>query len=366
MRNIAFFTLSLSRGGAERVIVNMCNEHFINENQVTIITCMKKKPEYELDERIRLICLDKEENELKRSMIERFTKRRKALKRVLKEIKYDIIVSFLPEPNFLILSLKPSIQIPVVISIRNAPQVEYASKLWYILMRIFYKRADYYVFQTENAKAYFSFFKHIRTNSAVIPNPISRVFLAKHQVCAEKRNVIMTVGRLEKQKNHKLLLEAFAKIETEFPDYLLEIYGEGSLETELRAWIQAHGLEEKIKLCGVTSDVRARMDCAKLFVLPSVYEGLPNALMEAMAVGLPVVATNCIGGGADMLIENRKNGLLVANEDVFALAGAMREVLSNETFADKLAESAKQICNTLLPDKIYEKWDEVVKNIKLK
>lgn len=364
MEQLIFLTLSLTRGGAERVICNMCNEYFGTRYRVTIIGLMAADAEYTLNENIRFIRLDTDEKQYRQNLAVRYLRRRKALKRVLKQLEAEkepirALISFLPEPNLLISGLAHRCNYPIWLSVRNDPEKEYASFVRRSLMKLLYKRADGYVFQTEQAKAYFRFSKHITARAAVIPNPIAREFLNVPR--AEiRRKEIVTAGRLEKQKAPLLLLRAFSRIHADFPDYRLLYYGEGSMRTVLEEEIRKNGLEGSVILKGNLQNIKEDIREAALFVLPSVYEGMPNALMEAMALGLPCIATDCPCGGPRFLIESGKNGLLVPVEEEEALAKAMRLLLTDEEQAAHMGEEAQAITQTLSPERIYREWDALI------
>ncbi|MBD5483087.1 MAG: glycosyltransferase family 4 protein [Lachnospiraceae bacterium] len=364
MEQLIFLTLSLTKGGAERVICNMCNEHFVKQYRVTIISLMAAEPEYDLNPDITVLYVDKKPEQYRQNMAVRFARRRKGLASLLKKVEHEggrigALISFLPEPNFLITSLSPRRGYPVIISVRNDPAKEYASKVRHLLMKLLYRRADGYVFQTREARDYFSFSTHIIKNSAVIPNPLGKEFLDV-PVRAFSEKEIVSVGRLEPQKAPLLLIHAFAGIHAEFPEYRLLFYGEGSLREEMQEEIKKAGLDEKIVLKGNTDRIRDDVGQASLFVLPSVYEGMPNALMEAMALGVPCVATDCPCGGPRSLIKPGENGILVPVGDEQELGRAMADLLRNLPKAALMGRRAQEITKELAPERIYQQWDGLI------
>ena len=364
MEQLIFLTLSLTKGGAERVICNMCNEHFVKQYRVTIISLMAAEPEYDLNPDITVLYVDKKPEQYRQNMAVRFVRRRKGLASLLKKVEHEggrigALISFLPEPNFLITSLSPRRGYPVIISVRNDPAKEYASKVRHLLMKLLYRRADGYVFQTREARDYFSFSTHIIKNSAVIPNPLGKEFLDV-PVRAFSEKEIVSVGRLEPQKAPLLLIHAFAGIHAEFPEYRLLFYGEGSLREEMQEEIKKAGLDEKIVLKGNTDRIRDDVGQASLFVLPSVYEGMPNALMEAMALGVPCVATDCPCGGPRSLIKPGENGILVPVGDEQELGRAMADLLRNLPKAALMGRRAQEITKELAPERIYQQWDGLI------
>lgn len=362
MKHIAFLTLSMSKGGAERVIANLCNEYLVHHYHITIITCMNRPLDYELEDTIQVITVDENVEEAKQNMAVRFLRRRGRLRKILGELSPDILLCFLPEPNMLACSLKRSwclrnsLRFPIIISVRNDPVREYKGKIRYLMMRLLYPKADGYVFQTKDAMAYFDFNKHIRETACIIPNPLSRAFIGVQK--ADRRDKrIVSVGSLSKQKNQKLLVDAFGKIYQKYPAYKLEIYGEGSLREELQRYIDEKGLRSQIIMPGQSHEIVEKINSAALFVLSSDYEGMPNALLEAMALGLPCISTDCPCGGPRFLIEDSVNGRLVPVGDAEALSNAMDEMLSDAFRAEQMGIQAKKIQDKLQPDKIYQMWE---------
>lgn len=284
---ILFTTGCMNKGGAERVVANLANA-FAKDNDVSIVITINDAPKYDLNKKIILASLD--EGIVGHNLITKNIKRIKNLKRFIRNFKPDIIVSFLPEPSYRVLFLSMFNKIPVIVSVRNDPKIEYKSFKSRLIMKLLYPLAKGFVFQTKEAQEYFS--SKIQSKSIVIPNPVDKRFLEKN--CEGQRsNTIVTVGRLEEQKNHELLINAFSKITNEIPEYKLIIYGEGSLRERLEQQIKNLKLEEKVLLPGVEKNIEEKIYNARLFVLSSNYEGMPNALMEAMALGIPSISTDC-------------------------------------------------------------------------
>ena len=361
MKHIVFLTLTLSRGGAERVIANLCNDALSGKYRVSIITCMNRPVGYELKSGIEHICIEETSDIHYHNLAERFMKRRKRLKRVLEECKPDVLLCFLPEPNFLALSLKKYFHFPTIISVRNDPVREYKKPIYQLIMRMLYPKADGYVFQTKQAMEYFSFSKHIMDKGTIIPNPLGRDFIEFSRVEEKKRKkVIVNVGNFSGQKNQVLLIRTFSKIADQFPEHGLTIYGEGSKRKELEELICELHLEKRVKLPGNVSKLAEKIEDAALFVLSSDYEGMPNALMEAMAMGIPCISTDCPCGGPDFLIRNGENGMLVPVGDMDGLADAMSKLLTDRELADSMGKKAMDITSQLGPDLIHENWEKFI------
>lgn len=373
MNHIVFLTLSLTKGGAERVISNMCNDFFVGRSWVTVISLMKAEPEYTLHPDIRLITVDEDERDYLAAMPVRFVRRRNRLKRLLCGLKKDgaqVVISFLPEPNMLACSLKRAVRMPVVISVRNAPAVEYGTRLRYLLMRLLYPKADAYVFQTKEAKAYFSFSAHITARGVVIPNPLSAEFIGDvhgrpDKMAGQREGFgVLAVGRLEAQKNYGRLLAVFEAFHKKYRESRLTICGEGSERAEIEQFVAEHGLSDCVSLPGNVDDIGAQYEAADVYLMTSDYEGMPNALIEAMACGLPVVVTDCPCGAPAELVRNDENGILVpmGNEERTreGLLAGLERLYTEPDFAERLASSAQNVRETLAPNRIYAQWDRLI------
>ena len=228
-------------------------------------------------------------------------------------------------------------------------------------MKKLYPKADGFVFQTEKQKELFD--KEIQKKSVIIYNPIKDEFLNANK-SMQKENTIISVGRLVEQKNQKMLIEAFSKIAKEYPNYTLKIFGAGPLESNLKKQIEELNLLDRIILCGICDDIKTELEKAKIFVLSSDYEGMPNALIEAMAVGLPVISTDCPCGGPKELIENEKNGLLIEVGDVEDLTKKMKYLIENQEETAKMGKNAEKIQEKLHSINILKQWKSYIEEMK--
>lgn len=351
-----FFCLgSMNRGGAERVVANLSN-YFIGDNDVSIIVTKQWKPEYNLNESIGYFVLDNEVNN--KSFLSRTLCRIKKLRIILKTESPDIVIAFLPEPSFRLMVAKSFLPVKTIVSERNDPNIEYDSIIKRLLARILYSRADGFVFQTPDAKKWFS--KKIQNKSVVIPNPIDEKFLCIPYT-GEREKTIVTVGRLVEQKNQKLLINAFYAFHRIHKDYRLKIYGEGPLRNDLQKQIKELNLIESVALMGEVSDIKKEIYKAGMFVLTSNYEGMPNALMEAMALGVPCISTDCSIGGPKYLIKNNENGILVKMNDMDDLVLAMTKIINDERFATRISFTASCTMHNYASNSINDKWMKYIK-----
>ena len=242
-----------------------------------------------------------------------------------------------------------------VISERNDPAHFAGSKATKILSRLLMRRADGYVFQTKDAQAYYG--GDIAKHSVVIPNPLFldiNSFNVVHEIA--KVEMIVASGRLNKQKNHPLLIKAFKQVHDKYPFYELVIFGEGPEREKDEALIRKLGLESVVLLPGAVSNVPEKLSKAVLYVLSSDFEGMPNALMEAMAVGLPCISTDCPCGGPRDLIRNGENGVLVPVGNEKALTEAMLFMLERTEEAKMMGREAMKIRESYSLDRICQQW----------
>lgn len=355
---IFFYINALYGGGAERVMSNLATQFANAGHDVGLITTFRVENEYAVDEKVARFALETEghaSNVLLRNL-ERIT----GLRRILKEQSPDVLISFLREPNFRAILAAAGLKTKVIVSVRNDPVKEYSSQAAQFLARNLFRKADGVVFQTPDAQGWFP--DAVRRRSTVIANQVNPRFFDRE--LEPKRENIVTVGRLSDQKNHRILLKAFAQVKDEVRDDLV-IYGEGELRQALETEAERLGLTGRVHFPGNITDVDLKLAKAKAFVLSSDYEGMPNALMEAMAMGLPCISTDCPCGGPKMLIENGENGILIPVGDAGALAEALRTVLKDDANASRLGQNAKRKAEQFRPERIFKQWESYAQHISM-
>lgn len=353
---ILFVLGSMTKGGAERVVANLSN-NFCSKNEVSIIVTPPDKPMYELNPKINYYCLD--EKSPKEKLITRNFRRISKLHKLLKAIKPDIILSFLPEPTYRLMIANFFMKYKTIISVRNDPNIEYNNFIKKMLVKLLYSRADGFVFQTVDAQKWFN--TKIQRNSVIIPNPINPNFVTNPYTGTREKSIV-TVGRLVEQKNHQFLIESFSIIHKKHPEYILKIYGDGPLKKELQTLITKLNLSKCIFLMGEVDDVKKEIYKAGMFVLTSNYEGMPNALMEAMAMGIPCISSNCPIGGPKFLINDGKNGYLYELNQKEELINKIEIVITNDM--SKIITESCKISETLNPQKINDQWMSYIEKIK--
>lgn len=358
---ILFCIDSMTSGGAERVIANLSNYLVKQNNDVTILTLLNRESSYELDKKVKYDSLKIREG--KKNIYQKiksiFENRSKYLK-YLKENKHDIVISFLPRASYYSAMVCKKSKTKLIISERNDPESIYNTLLKKIFTKYLYNKADGFVFQTKMASEYFS--KKIQKKSIIIPNPVNDKFLIK-PYSGERKKEIVSVGRLTEQKNQILLIEAFKIINEKYSDYKLVIYGDGPLRLELEEKIKEYNLTDKIKLPGISKDILNNIYDSSMFILSSNYEGMPNALMESLALGIPSISTDCPCGGPKELIVNNKDGLLIPVNDLKSLVNAIETLINNEDMCQEFSKNSNKKMKAYNVSEINKKWISFIKKI---
>ena len=228
-----------------------------------------------------------------------------------------------------------------------------------MIAKILYRLADGIIFQTKEAQAYFP--KAIQKKSAIIFNPVAERFYQTEHATASHN--VVTCGRLIEAKRQGLLIKAFSRIANKFPTENLLVYGEGNQRAALQKLILDLALQDRVFLMGQNTDIAYILSQAKVFVLPSDYEGMPNALMEALAVGVPSISTDCPCGGPRELIASGHNGLLVPCNDENELVKAMDTMLSSPEQAIRMGKNAQQVAQSYKAQLIMRQWKEFMETM---
>lgn len=357
---LTIFIGSLSGGGAERVVCNLSN--FLSErHDVTILTMADDEPAYKLEKNINRISLLR--NGESDNYIIRNLKRVIRFRNYINKSDADVYLVMLPGTINMMLAHRKHINVPIIVSERCDPKTRYeSSKIRKWIMRKLYPKAEGFVFQTKDAMSYYS--EIIGDKGVVIPNAINEEFIRTPYRGVRKKSII-SAGRFTDQKNFELLIKAFSRITKKHPDYDLIIYGDGPQKSNLKRLTKELGISEKVEFPGYVNDFGSHIIDASLFVLSSNYEGMPNSLMEAMALGLPCISTDCPVGGPGFLIDDGANGFLTPVGDVEKLAINMDELLSDKNLRDQIGESAREIADKLSFNNIYNDWESFLNEIYL-
>ena len=345
MKKIAFVTYRLGGGGAERVIT-MLSEFFVNNDyDVTIYqTRPEKNYDYNIDSRIKIKTKNvdgKKRNEAK------------ALIDILKETKGSYIISFFTYQRIFLLLFNIFYRRKIIISERNDPKKTCDKKIMFFLRKIVYKKAFKAVFQTDDAKLYFK--KICKKNGVVILNPIKSNLPIIEKNTFDKQKII-TFCRLSPQKNLPLLIDAIFDVKKNMPMISLDIYGDGIEKDSLIEQINKLNLNDTIKIYPFSKNIHDIAKGYSLYISSSDYEGLSNAMLESMAMGLPSICTDCPIGGAKMVIEHKKNGFLIPIKDKEAMVNGILELLNDEHLYNEISQNSLEIREKLTINSIGNEW----------
>lgn len=345
-------------GGAEKSLINLSNWCAQSGFDVTLASVEGDTLAYPLNSKVKFVGYPVKENS---SRIFKHLQMRSNTIDVIRTEKPDVVIGFWVHPLFYGVKLLKKYRIPYIYSLRNDPSREYSAFTKFMMSRVV-KSASYIVFQTREAQVYFS--DIVDKKSSVIHNPTYiNEGQYKRPLCHDNR--IVSVGRLNEQKNQTLLIEAFSELRknnSSFASLKLEIYGEGPLREMLQNQINQLGLQNCIFLPGAFPDVLDRINGARLFVLPSLYEGMPNALIEAMCLGIPVLSADCPCGGPRELIRDGVNGYLFKNNNKEDLVRKMKHILENNNIQETI-ENELDIINTHSENTIFGKWERIIRNL---
>ncbi len=352
---LTFFIGGLYGGGAERVCCNLASFLSDKKHDIEILSMAEEEQTYPLNADVKVTPLIK--NSERKNGLYNFVLRYNRLRRYMKSQKeVEAYVVMLPITTIMMLMLRGKTKSKLIASERVDPNSY--PKWQKILLKKLAKRCDAHISQTDVIRSWYG--NSLTEDKAkIIPNAINPDFLVPPYDGERKKNIV-AVGRLNPQKNFKMLINAFNEVQKSYPDYTLTIYGKGAEEENLKNQVAQLGLTDKIKLPGQVNNVGEVIKDSAMFVLSSDYEGMPNALMEAMALGLPCISADCGGGGARALINNGENGLLIPIGDCDALIKAMTKLLEDKAFAEKISKNAVKIQQKLAPDVIYGKWEQVI------
>lgn len=345
-----FFVGTLGNGGAERVISILSSQMAERGMDVEVLTYYDRPVFYKVNPKVKITAVEKCTG--KSSKIANLLWIRKYFKENAK-----IVISFLAPFNIMALVAKLGTGVPMIVADRNDPTKVPTNTVVRKLRDYLYMFADGIVLQTEKNKAYFN--RIVRKKAVVIYNPVDIKEYTGAALKTPKAKTVVSAGRLMKQKNQKMMIDAFSAVLKKYPDYQLIIYGEGPYREELELHVQQLGISEKVILPGSTTQLYNKIKSAEIFLLSSDYEGMPNALIEAMCMGIPVISTKV--SGATDLIFHGENGLLVEVGDISGFTAAIETMIADGDKRYEMAVEAVKLSEKLLPERILEQWQEIIR-----
>ena len=392
-KKVAFFIDSLGGGGAERVVATLSSRLAqTGKYQVQILMLRKVPPAYVPDAQVQLLYAQEMRvtspygrvvrgvfrlyQRLRQGPYKRIMQKLGRSKKILPLAETPFYMyatyalpyreylrqnpgctafGFLIRSNIAMLMATKGLPVKTVFCERNNPIRPDIPKHIIKLRDRITRRSQAAVFQTEDERAYYTWLK---CPTAVIPNPLKEGLPQPFE--GQRRKEIINFCRLNKQKNIPLLMDAFALLLREHPDYTLRIYGRGEEKDALIALAREKGLEKAVIFEDFAPDVHERIRDAAMYVCSSDFEGLSNSMLEALAIGLPCVCTDCEGGGARMMIEDHQNGLLTPVGDADKLYTAMKEIIETPALAQQLSREAAKVRHILTVEKIVDRWETMI------
>ncbi len=346
---------NLKAGGAERVISILANKFVAKGIDVDLYTWYKTEVFYSFDERVHIHQIPIE------SSSNGFMKWMRWFRKETKDKNPDLVLSFLAPFNILTVFSLVGIKIPVLVAERNDPYFVCPKHNWFwkIFRNLAYKMADGVFVQTKVNQSHFPWY--IKRKSSIIYNPVTfsseKIGITLKQ---GKRKEIVSVTRLEKQKNVEMLIDAFALFLETHPDYILTVYGEGTERIFLENKIADMHLEKAVFLPGSRQNVHDLIIGAEIFAMASNFEGMSNSLIEAMCLGFPCVSTK-VSGATDLIIDGN-NGLLVDLDDTLGMYNALCQIADNKEQAFAMGQKASELYQTLDVEVIANQWLDSLKS----
>lgn len=336
-------------------------EYLYHAGVEVVLVVQREDPEgFVPDPGIRIRVSDLSRQEQAAGRIRNFIRRFRKLRNIWKEEKPDVILSFIGKNNVMTILTSLGLSIPAAVAVRGDPEMEYPAGSLRKAAMLLFPLAKGVILQTKKSRSFFP--ERIRKKCRILPNPLDASFTGE-PYGGERERSIVCVGRIDENKNQRMLMEAFSRVAGEMPDLRLRLIGDGPQRRELEICARELPHGDRIFFEGSVSDVPDRIRRAGVFVLCSDTEGLPNALIEAMAMGLPVIATDCPSGGPAELIRQHENGILIPVRDKKALESALREILEDPCLAQRLGKEAAKIRIRYNAQTALEEWKTYLEEI---
>lgn len=357
-KSIVLYLADLTKGGTQRVAVNLAEYLHSRGHRVTLATTYQLENEYTHSDGISRVLTDAPADMLGKGRIADFRTRLGCIRKAFLDANADIVLSFIGKNNMMAILATENTSIKCYVAVRGEPTEEYYSRALRMISKTLFVRADGVILQTRRSMEYFPGF--IRKKCVVLKNPINPAFMDDNDRTNINRTVV-SVGRVDENKHQIMLISSFISLANDYPDWKLIIYGDGDCRPALQkkaAEFNALAGEERISLPGTVTDVREHIRNAGIFVLPSKTEGMPNALIEAMSLGIPCISTDCPCGGPAELIEDGKNGYLIGVDAEEELTQKLRLLMSDEQLGRQLGDRASEIKTRLNPLNVDPVWEE--------
>lgn len=332
---ILFTIRSLTGGGAERVVSVLSGLLAEAGEDVHIITYKITDRDYSISEKVQIHEMPQRKDSPATKVMRIFD-----MRKLIKDVQPDVIIPFVGTVLYVSWFAITGMKIPFVLTIRNNPWTMPEKRMSRRFRDYLAEKSSAIMVQNKEQSEYFS--DKLRKKCFVVPNPISEKFIDNYKKNYNKKlSRIIAVGRLHKQKNYLLLLKAMADVTKREPEITLDIFGEGNQKEYLESLINEYGLSNNVFLCGRSQSIEKQLQVADVFVMTSDYEGMPNALMEAMAFGVPCISSDC-KTGPKSLIKPFENGLLFQTNNVEDLKEKMKWAIANPDRMKEYGKCARQ------------------------
>ena len=349
MDKYLFVNSSLDSGGSERVMTLIANYFSEQDKEVHMVLLRDNKTRvYNLNSKI--IC--KQFSYKKRRKLSILVSRFKQLRKYIRDNEIDYVISFMWDINLFTLIACLGLHKKVIVSERADPRRGKKSLVRSFGQNFLYLLSYKIVFQTNEVLNMFP--KWIRKKGVIIHNPINENIPDYYN--GERKKIIVAAGRLVEQKNFQLLINGFKDFHNIHPEYSLAIYGDGHLKKELLSLVNEYGLLNVVTLPGYVDNLNEIMKDKCMYVSTSNFEGISNVMIEALAMGVPSICTDCPVGGAALMIENNKNGLLIPVNDKELLVNSMCKIVEDKDFAKNISLEALKVRDKYSISNIGEQW----------
>lgn len=357
-KKLVFIVHNLGFGGAQKMLVYVAETCLAEYQSVRLLALANYKTELKIDEKI---VVNKLNYTFYSNIVKKLIQKVKTIKEIHKYLlreKPDAICVFGLDTFFLARVAMIGMKIKIVVSERNAP-TSYG-KVWYHFSKWLYRKSDAIIFQLEDVEKMYNLTIHRK--SYVIPNP----YKENGVECFEgrrKKIIVSAAAKFDRRKGIDTLIKAFAEVHKEHQSYQLIIYGDGPLLKDYKKLASQLEIKDCVLFPGLVNNVAEKIKDASVFVLPSRNEGIPNVLMEAMGVGVPCIACDCIPGGPRLLTNSGERGLLVPVDDVDRMAKAINSIIENPDLQKELSAKGQEVRRIFSNNKIKRMWLNVFKDI---
>lgn len=359
----------MEAGGAERVMAQLCNYFAEQKYDITLLTLSTPTNAsfYNLHDGVKWEELTYQPPRFRFGRFARVSARIAALRKKIVSLHPDLIISFVDITNIMALLATIGLSLPIIVSERIDPAAHRLSRVDRILRWFIYPRASRIVVQTPRAAQFFK--HHLSSKTVIIPNPVPKQssIARPDQPSPAGRFRIIGIGRLDRQKGFDILIDSFADLAVGFPNWDVVIFGQGPDQSALLEQIKARGLEGRIQLLGISTDIATEIARSHFMAFPSRYEGFPNALAEAMAGGLPVAAFKNVSGVEDLVISG-ESGILAdpdrSPSPAKSFAEELAQLMTSAELRCEMGRAAKVRADIFAPETIFWQWDKLITTVR--